>query len=221
MLRDGRRISVSGIGRPAGVVCQAGVVQPEHEIERVDLDGLSLTHGDAVSLEVPATIGPITLGGQEYSPQPESPLAKLDVSRTSAGYALRLRFEVEMAGPCFRCLEPAANRVRIDVREVDQPVDATVVEVPGARPGDTTEDEEGEDASAAELESPYVEAGHLDLSGWARDALILALPTQILCRDDCLGLCSFCGESLNGADPKAHDHGQNQDPRWAKLRDLT
>lgn len=205
---------------PAGRYVKLMFVQPENEIGRVDLDGLSLTHGDAASLEVPAAIGTVTLGGQEYSPRPEAPLAKLDVSRTSAGYALRLRFQVDMTGPCFRCLEPAANRVRIDVREVDQPVDATAVEVPGARPGDRSEEDEGEDASTAELESPYVEAGHLDLSAWARDALILALPTQILCRDDCLGLCSFCGESLNGADPEAHDHGQNQDPRWAKLRDL-
>lgn len=194
-------------------------MQPENEIERVDLDGLSLTHGDAVTLEIPATLGTVTLGGQEYTPRPEEPMTRLDVSRTSAGYALRLRFEVDMTGPCFRCLEPASSRVTVDVREVDQPVDATVVEVPGLRPGDPG-DNEGEDASAAELESPYVESGQLDLSGWARDALILTLPVQILCRDDCLGLCSFCGESLNDADPEAHDHGQNIDPRWAKLRDL-
>ena len=26
--------------------------------------------------------------------------------------------------------------------------------------------------------------------------------------------------AMNGADPAAHDHGQDIDPRWAKLQDL-
>ncbi len=83
------------------------------------------------------------------------------------------------------------------------------------------EEEEEEDlASAAELVSPYVADGVLDLAAWTHDALILSLPNQIVCRDDCAGLCPYCGESLNGADPAAHDHGQNVDPRWAKLREL-
>ncbi len=194
-------------------------MQPENEIERVELDALGLTHGDATTLRIPVRPGPITLGGQEYTPRPLAPEARLDVSRTTSGYALRLRFEVAMEGPCFRCLEPASNRVVVDAREVDQPADAAGAELPGHRPGHD-EDEDPETAAAAELTSPYVESGLLNLAGWTRDSLILALPTQILCREDCLGLCSFCGESLNGADPAEHVHGQDIDPRWAKLRDL-
>ena len=86
------------------------------------------------------------------------------------------------------------------------------------RHGDDDEDED--ESSAAELTSPYVDEGTLDLEAWTHDALILSLPEQILCQPDCLGLCPVCGESLNGADPADHDHGQNIDPRWAKLRDL-
>ena len=33
----------------------------------------------------------------------------------------------------------------------------------------------------------------LDLGAWARDALALALPDQVLCRPDCAGLCAVCG----------------------------
>lgn len=195
-------------------------MEPENRIERIELDALALTHGDAASLEIRADPGAVALGGQDYRAVPEAPVARLDVSRTSSGYALRLRFEVAMEGPCFRCLEPASNRVVVDVREVDQPVDAAGAEVPGHRPGVHEEEEDPETAAEAELTSPYVEAGLLDLSSWARDALVLALPNQILCREDCLGLCSVCGETLNGAAPGAHDHGQDIDPRWAKLRDL-
>ena len=58
----------------------------------------------------------------------------------------------------------------------------------------------------------------LDLSAWARDAIALALPDQILCRDDCAGLCPECGKDLN-AEP--HEHVEERtDPRWAALESL-
>lgn len=195
-------------------------MQQEPASGQVELDALGLTHGDACSLSISAPLDPVMLGGQEYRPEPAAPETKVDVSRTSSGYALRLRFSVDLHGPCFRCLEPAVNRVTIDVREVDQPTDAAAVEIPGQRPGDQSVDDDDEVAANSDLESPYVDVGRLQLVDWARDALILALPAQILCQEECLGLCSYCGESLNGTDPAEHDHGQNLDPRWSKLRDL-
>jgi uncharacterized protein len=71
-----------------------------------------------------------------------------------------------------------------------------------------------------ELRSPYVADGELDLGRWANDALVLAFPSQPLCRPDCAGLCPVCGGSLNEADPEAHRHSKGGDPRMAKLRDL-
>lgn len=186
-------------------------------IEKVDLDALGLAYGDATRIQGQVTPARVTLGGQEYEPVPAEPSFSLDVSRTSAGYAMRLRFEVGLSGPCFRCLEDATAQVSVDAREVDQPVEPIPVQGANRR----QEDEEDEDeSSAAELTSPYVDEGTLDLAAWTHDALILSLPEQILCQPDCLGLCPVCGQSLNGADPAAHDHGQNLDPRWAKLRDL-
>ena len=97
----------------------------------------------------------------------------------------------------MRCLDDARVEVAVDAREVDQP---------------SSDDEE--------LTSPYVDDGILDLAAWAHDALALALPQQLLCRPDCAGLCPVCGESLNDADPAAHEHPREPDPRWAKLREL-
>ena len=182
-------------------------------METVDLDSLGLAHGDAKQLQGLIEPDEVRLGGQAYSPQPAACDFRLDVSRTSTGFALRLLFEVVLAGPCYRCLEPATVRVNVDARVVDQP--------PEPMPARTAAEEEEEDeSSAAELESPYVEEGILNLAAWSHDALILSLPNQIVCRPDCLGLCAYCGESLNGAEPDAHDHGQNVDPRWSKLRKL-
>jgi DUF177 domain-containing protein len=98
----------------------------------------------------------------------------------------------------MRCLEPAGLEAEVDAREIDQP-----------------------EAEDEELRSPYVDDGNqLDLGRWARDAAILAVPTRILCRADCAGLCPVCGESLNDADPSDHEHGEARDPRWAKLDEL-
>src|SRR4029077_10450585 len=158
---------------------------------------LALSSGQARALDLEIGLDPIELGGQTYEPAGGVGEARLDVSRTSTGYALRLRYATELSGPCVRCLEPAATQIEIDAREVDQP---------------SVNDEE--------LRSPYVTDGNLDVGRWANDALVLAFPTQPLCREDCAGLCAACGESLNGADPEAHRHQSGGDPRMAKLRDL-
>ena len=49
-----------------------------------------------------------------------------------------------------------------------------------------------------------------------RDAVVLALPFQPLCRDDCPGLCTECGARL--ADDPGHQHESAIDPRWATLQ---
>ncbi len=163
----------------------------------VNLDRLALSHGEGKRLGVPLRPEGLELGGQEYAPQPPVVEGRLDVSRPSGGFAFRLRFPVRLEGPCVRCLEPAAIDLEVDAREVDQPI-----------------------AGDEDLRSPYVEEGDLDVSAWARDAIALALPAQIVCRPDCAGLCPVCGESLNDADPEAHRHQEGSDPRWAKLREL-
>ncbi len=183
-------------------------------IEKVDLDSLALSYGDAKRIEGVVTPAEVELGGQTYRPDPPEVPFILDVSRTSSGFAMRLRFQVDLHGPCFRCLEEAVAHVRVDVREVDQPPDP----IPG-RKGAVKEDDEDE-VTAAELLSPYVEARILDVESWTHDALILSLPNQIVCREDCLGLCAYCGESMNDAPPEDHDHGQNLDPRWSRLRQI-
>jgi uncharacterized protein len=163
----------------------------------VDLERLALSSGQARAIDLEVDLTPIELGGESYRPAGAGSESRLDVSRTSTGYALRLRFSSELTGPCVRCLEDAATELVIDAREVDQPA-----------------------SNDEELRSPYVTDGRLNVGRWANDALVLALPAQPLCRPDCAGLCPVCGESLNGADPEAHRHERGGDPRMAKLREL-
>ncbi|HEX5468340.1 MAG TPA: DUF177 domain-containing protein [Gaiellaceae bacterium] len=139
---------------------------------------------------------PLELGGQRYLPLPETPEAVLTLTRLSSGLMLELELEVRLVGPCVRCLTDAG----LDVSVRDRQYQAT-----------SPEDDE-------ELRSPYLTGDRLDLSAWARDAVALALPDQILCRPDCAGLCPVCGRDLNR---EPHEHEEEAvDDRWAKLAEL-
>ncbi len=167
------------------------------EHHTIDLDRLRLSPGQGSRIELAVTPGTLRYGGGEYTFEGGAVDGRLEVSRTLAGFALRLRFAGPLDGPCMRCLGPARIEIEVDAREIDQPA-----------------------SDDPELRSPYVAEGVLDLSAWAHDALALALPSQVLCRADCAGLCPVCGESLNDVASGAHEHPAEPDPRWAKLREL-
>jgi uncharacterized protein len=161
-----------------------------------DLRGLHLSSGAGRRLDLNVAIDPFVLAGERYEVPALVPV-KLDVSRTTGeGYALLLRFEASLAGPCMRCLEDAAPVLSVESREVSQP---------GAGP---------------ELRSPYLDEEVLDLRAWARDALALAIPTQVLCRPDCAGLCAECGANLNEVRAGHRHERAEPDQRWAKLSEL-
>jgi uncharacterized protein len=75
-------------------------------------------------------------------------------------------------------------------------------------------DSESDDADS-EDEVRYLIGDLLDLEPVLRDAVVLDLPFQPLCRPDCAGLCPECGTDLN-ADPE-HQHDTPVDPRWTGL----
>jgi uncharacterized protein len=160
-----------------------------------ELGRLALRSGEGRRLDLLVAVDPLEFGGERYVASPSPVPVILDVARTTTGYSLRLRYRTGLEGPCARCLEDADRTVEVDAREVDQP------------------------GPAEELRSPYVHGTDLDLRSWVRDALALALPEQIVCDDDCRGLCAVCGENLNEAGAE-HVHERAPDPRFAKLSEL-
>ncbi len=180
---------------------------PAHA-HQLDLASLRLAAGEGRRLDLEVEIEPLVLGGVRYTAAPPRPKVTLDVSRMLGhGYAMRLRFAAGLSGPCMRCLAPACPTVRVDAREVDCPTDRRS----GAAPPEA--------AVGEELSSPYVHEETLDLASWARDALVLGAPVQVLCRATCAGLCPVCAAVLDEAGPE-HHHERAPDPRWAKLREL-
>lgn len=164
--------------------------------DSLDLGRIGLNSGEARHLDLTIALDAVRLGGQSYTAVPARVPAELDVARMTGGYALRLRYSVRLAGPCMRCLEDAGRAFEVDAREVDQP-----------------------GGGSEELDSPYLDGDELDLRAWARDELVLELPAQIVCIEECRGICAVCGENLNGAGPE-HGHDAAPDPRWSKLSEL-
>lgn len=107
--------------------------------------------------------------------------------------------QAALAGECARCLAPIEDNLGVDVQEL------FVYDDPGhAVRGDAQDDD------VSRLEKDLI-----DLEPLLRDAVVLALPFQPLCRDDCPGLCVECGARL--ADDPDHGHDEPTDPRWAAL----
>lgn len=103
-------------------------------------------------------------------------------------------------GECARCLEPISDEVEVRFQELFVYAEHQ-----------TSHDEDDE---VSRLEDDLV-----DLEPLLRDAVVLALPFQPLCEDDCPGLCTECGARL--ADDPDHSHEAPIDPRWAGLAALT
>jgi uncharacterized protein len=104
-----------------------------------------------------------------------------------------------LEGECVRCLEPVHDEVVADFQELFV--------------YDDSETDDDEDDETSRLEGDL-----LDLEPLLRDAVVLILPFQPLCREDCPGLCAECGARL--ADDPGHQHDEAVDPRWAALRGL-
>ena len=162
----------------------------------IDLRTLRLRPGEVRRETVDVDLEPFVLGGQRYEGAPATIPVQLEISQASGATVFDVKLDVHVSGACMRCLGFAEIGRHVHAREFHD-LDAP--------PSD-------------ELHSDYVVDEHLLLSAWVRDAVALELPAQILCRDDCAGLCPVCGKDLN---VEPHEHlERDPDPRWAALEAL-
>jgi len=104
-------------------------------------------------------------------------------------------------GECGRCLRPIRDSLTVTVQELFAYANSTT------------------DETADEDEVGRMQGDLIDLEPTLRDAVVLALPANPLCRADCPGLCPGCGVHWDEL-PADHSH-QQTDPRWAGLSQLT
>ena len=118
---------------------------------------------------------------------------------------IRGTINAELTLDCTRCLEPVGKH--IDVSFDDVFLDA------------------GEEHHAGEteievkaLDESLVPDGKIEIAEVVREQILLALPDQVFCSEDCKGLCPKCGANRNLIDCKCADN--EIDPRWAALKKI-
>ncbi len=154
------------------------------------------------SVDVPA--GEISFDGQMTQTSPlhaEGTAETLHASLAEIRISGKLR--VQMEAPCDRCLELAAIPVG---REFD------LVYVPAEEAQAAGEKEVDE----AGVEVGYYEGSGLELNDVLREVVLLDLPMQVVCREDCRGICPGCGGNRN---QRACDcRAEAADDRWNQLK---
>lgn len=110
---------------------------------------------------------------------------------------LKLNVSFTFDGFCDRCAEPLERQMEFEVNKI-------LVE-------DLQNEDDGDD------EYVVVENRQIDLQELIREELILFLPSKILCKPDCKGLCPKCGKNLN---VEKCDCKKEVDPRMEALLQL-
>lgn len=168
--------------------------------DHLDLRALDLRPGEASHRTLAVPQSTIIIGGTTYTVRADEDTASLDVTHAHTGWHFRLRAGGVLEGPCWRCLEPATVRLRADVHEFGR----------FTRPAGEDFDED--------LDCEYLDGELLDALGMARDGLLDGVPTPILCRPDCAGLCPTCGADLNAG--ACGCPAPAPDSRWDALKGL-
>jgi uncharacterized protein len=111
------------------------------------------------------------------------------------GVLVSIELHAPLEAECGRCLDPVADSLEVSVAELF------------CYEPDPDDDE-----------LPVLDGDFVDLEPVLRDAVVLALPFNPVCSEDCAGLCVTCGARLNEVEPD-HQH-LDLDPRWAGLARL-
>ena len=126
--------------------------------------------------------------------------------KTSGIVAITGRLTGAVEIDCDRCLDPVEKPIDIEL-------DLEFV------PDQQVADEANLELHSDDMKRDQIWGSEIGLSDIAREQILLDLPQQFFCKDDCRGLCEKCGTNLNLNDCDCED--DEIDPRWAALKNLT
>ena len=162
----------------------------------LNLADLALRGGERYRRTHALELEPIVWGGVDYRVLVPAGV-RVTIDRVTGGYLVSVALEAKMYGPCARCLSEAVVEVHAQQQEF----------APTAKDG-------WEETDTSEFIKDLI----VDVDGLAREALVLALPAQLVCSEACKGLCAHCGMDLN---KKACGCSAEEiDERWSRLKDL-
>jgi uncharacterized protein len=145
------------------------------EISQIPPEGLDLVLPPGeIDLGNPAELweGPVCVG------------ATMHMGRSGRGLVIGGIFDGDVLLICGRCLE----RFRFHTADRFDLYCEVGSQVPFGDQHELDDDE---------LDVTYLEEGRINTDHLLRENILLSLPVQPLCREDCRGLCPHCGANLN------------------------
>jgi uncharacterized protein len=127
------------------------------------------------------------------------------LANTEGELRVRGRLSVTMESECDRCLERTSIPVESDFDLFYRPM------------ADIAVDEEIA-IHEGEVDIGFYENGGVDLKDVLREHILLSLPMQRVCREDCKGICPVCGQNRNVVACGCHPH--LADDRWSALKKI-
>ncbi len=167
----------------------------------IDLSSVLSEPHEPLEKDVPITLSEVELDSIRYPVLNKSDL-HLTVTFVEEGRVeISGQCEVELELTCDRCLDPVPYTFDLDFTR------RTVA---------SATDEEVELSDTDEPDA--VEGCMLDTDKLVRSEILIGWQMKVLCREDCKGICSICGQNLNHGTCDCMDTGL--DPRMAAAQDV-
>jgi len=168
---------------------------------RIELENLEGGKGDFAHVYKPDDLNPVDERVSLTQPATVSGKVRLAGNEVFVNGHVEARARVE----CDRCLQP-----------VEAPVNADfALEYIS---GSEYESSEAAELTEAEMSVSVFDGRAIDVDEIVKEQILLAVPTRMLCRENCKGICPECGTDRNTGDCSCATN--DIDPRWAALKNL-
>jgi len=169
---------------------------------RIELENLEGGKGDFAHVYQPDDLNPVDERVSLIQPATVSGKVRLTGNEVIVNGHVETRAEVE----CDRCLQPVETDVNSDFAL--EYIPDSEYELGGVA-----------ELTEAEMSVSVFDGKAVDVDEIVKEQILLAVPTRMLCREDCKGICPECGADRNKGDCNCTTN--DIDPRWAALKDLT
>jgi len=168
---------------------------------RIKLENLEGSKGDFAHVYQPEDLNPVDERVSLIAPAAVNGKIRLSGNQVFVNGHVDTRAQVE----CDRCLKPV---------EVPINADFTLEYVSGS----DYESSEAVELTEDELSVAVFDGEAIDVDEIVKEQILLAVPTRMLCREDCKGICPECGIDRNTGECSCVTN--DTDPRWAALKNL-
>jgi uncharacterized protein len=168
---------------------------------RIELENLEGGKGDFAHVYQPDELNPVDERVRLTAPAAVTGKVRLSGNEVFVSGHVDSRAQIE----CDRCLQPVEAPVSADF---------TLDYITGSE----YESSEVAELTEAEMSVAVFDGEGLDVDEIVKEQILLAVPTRMLCREDCKGICPECGIDRNTGECSCG--ADNIDPRWAALKNF-